>query len=76
MAFEKPTSRFLTGFARMFGILCLLAAIVAIVSGAADGSNRVLFIALGVGLLVAGLAFLRVKRVTPADLDGNRKIGR
>jgi hypothetical protein len=76
MAFEKPISKFLTGFARVFGVLCLLVAIVALISAAADSGNRVLFIVLGVGLLIAGVAFLRVKRLTPADIDRFRSIGK
>ena len=76
MAFEKAACNILNISARVFGALCLLAAIMSLLSAAADGGNRVLFIVLGVGLLVAGVAFLRVKRLTPADIDRFRSIGK
>jgi predicted phage tail protein len=76
MAFEKVTSKFLNIFARVFGVLCLLAAVVFLLSAAADSGNRGLFIVLGLGLLIGGVALLRVKRLTPADIDRFRSIGK
>jgi apolipoprotein N-acyltransferase len=74
MAFEKLFSKYLTRLARIFGVVCLLVAIVALISAAADIGNRALFIVLGVGLLIAGVAFMRVKPVTPADVGRVRTL--
>ncbi len=74
MEHEKYTAKFLTGFARLFGVLCLISAIAFLVSAVADASERVFFALLSAGLLVAGVAFLRVKPMTPTDLERVRSL--
>ena len=73
MKLEK-IARLLTIGARVFGWLCLLTGLLSIASAIVDRSNTVLYTILGLCLLVAGGAFVRVRAISVADIQRIRSL--
>lgn len=73
MAFVKLTLRAINGLARLFGVLCLLAAGFFVV-GAIMGQDRLLSAVVGLALVLIGVLALRAKPITDEHISRIRSM--
>lgn len=69
MTIERPFIRILNFLARILGVIWVLGGVLFLFSAFIAQTNRLLFAGIGAFLLVAGIALLAAKSVTPADSD-------